>query len=154
MHFYLLLSCTTTIKDLICNTIYSLLYWFTLFLEFYVPFFFLFQIFPARALSNYVERVNIYQRKMAPPTKQAESETEANVNQQSSSSFSEGVEDEQVATTPTTTSNDLKKPVKQVVNTPAITKRRQATRNIIIQSPTDQFFSPISKKLLKKRQED
>lgn len=35
--------------------------------------------------------------------------------------------------------------------TPAVFKRRQATRHLDIQSPTDYIFSPCSQKLLHKR---
>lgn len=39
----------------------------------------------------------------------------------------------------------------QVSATPAINKRRQATRDLIVQSPTDRIFSPISRRLLKRK---
>lgn len=35
--------------------------------------------------------------------------------------------------------------------TPAVSKRRQATRHLVVQSPTDHNFSPCSQKLLQKR---
>ena len=35
--------------------------------------------------------------------------------------------------------------------TPAVFKRRQATRQLVIQSPTDRIFSPCSQKLLQKK---
>ena len=38
--------------------------------------------------------------------------------------------------------------------TPAVHKRRQATKHIMIQSPTDNIFSPISQKLLGKKRND
>lgn len=38
--------------------------------------------------------------------------------------------------------------------TPAVCKRRQATRHLVIQSPTDHIFSPCSQKLLHKKRAD
>ena len=38
--------------------------------------------------------------------------------------------------------------------TPAISKRRQATKHIVINSPTDNIFSPITKKLLGRKRND
>lgn len=38
--------------------------------------------------------------------------------------------------------------------TPAIFKRRQATRHLVIQSPTDHIFSPVSQKLLNRKRAD
>lgn len=35
--------------------------------------------------------------------------------------------------------------------TPAVFKRRQATRHLVVQSPTDHIFSPCSQKLLQKK---
>lgn len=35
--------------------------------------------------------------------------------------------------------------------TPAVCKRRQATRHLVVQSPTDHIFSPCSQKLLQKK---
>lgn len=35
--------------------------------------------------------------------------------------------------------------------TPAIFKRRQATKHLVVQSPTDHIFSPISQRLLQKK---
>jgi len=40
------------------------------------------------------------------------------------------------------------------MQTPAINKRRQATKHIVVNSPTDNIFSPISKKLLGKKRND
>lgn len=35
--------------------------------------------------------------------------------------------------------------------TPAVCKRRQATKHLVVQSPTDHIFSPCSQKLLQKK---
>ena len=35
--------------------------------------------------------------------------------------------------------------------TPAVFKRRQATKHLVVQSPTDHIFSPCSQKLLHKK---
>lgn len=40
------------------------------------------------------------------------------------------------------------------MTTPAINKRRQATKHIIVNSPTDNIFSPISQKLLGRKRND
>lgn len=37
--------------------------------------------------------------------------------------------------------------------TPAIIKRNQATRHLVVQSPTDNIFSPISQRLMRKRKD-
>lgn len=39
----------------------------------------------------------------------------------------------------------------KITATPAIFKRRQATKHLVVQSPTDNFFSPISQRLLQKK---
>lgn len=39
-------------------------------------------------------------------------------------------------------------------NTPAVFKRRQATRHLVVQSPTDHIFSPMSQKLLQRRHKE
>lgn len=38
--------------------------------------------------------------------------------------------------------------------TPAVCKRRQATRHLVVQSPTDHIFSPCSQKLLQRKRTD
>lgn len=40
------------------------------------------------------------------------------------------------------------------MHTPAINKRRQATKHIVVNSPTDNIFSPISQKLLGRKRND
>lgn len=42
----------------------------------------------------------------------------------------------------------------KLIATPAVFKRRQATKHLEVQSPTDHIFSPISQKLLAKKRND
>lgn len=48
----------------------------------------------------------------------------------------------------------LKQSLHQQIHTPALNKRRNATKHIVVQSPTDNIFSPISQKLLGKKRND